>query len=217
MKMKKLLVLLMALMLSLSFCACGGSSDDTATTDDSAATTTDDTATEEPTSDVVEYGATGSGPADLNAGIITLSVPEGYDYEVYSINLDDSDYMTGDLDIDFCETEKGYGTPLSVVATTRDMVSSQDEAVQKVIDLWNLTDEGTSEIGDDVTYGDYTYTPIHITTPYNDVVDYVTYVARGGDDQTGIYVKVEVNNNDIEADDPAIDATLESVKVVMMG
>ena len=124
--------------------------------------------------------------------------------------------MTGDLDIDFNKSDVGYGTPLSVVATTRDMVSSQDETVDKVIELWNLGDGGKAEVGDDVTYGDYTYTPIHITTEYNDVTDYVTYVARGGDDQTGIYVKVEVNNAEIEADDPAIAATLESIKVVMM-
>jgi hypothetical protein len=211
MKMKKLLILLMALMLALSFCACGGSSEDTAATDDSAA------ATEDTTSDsVLALGDTGSGPADLNAGIITLAAPEGFDYEVYSINLDDSDYMTGDLDIDFNKSDVGYGTPLSVVATTRDMVSSQDETVDKVIELWNLVDGDKTEIGDDVTYGDYTWTPIHITTEYNDVTDYVTYVARGGDDQTGIYVKVEVNNAEIEADDPAIAATLESIKVVMM-
>ncbi len=201
----------MALMLSLGFCACGGASDDTAATDDNV---TADNSTAAGT--VVEYGDTGSGPADLDASLITFSVPEGYDYEVYSMNLDDSDFKTGDLIIDFCKTEKGYGMPLRINATTRDMVSSQDEAVQKVIDLWNLTDDQTAEIGDAVTYGDYTYTPIHVTTEYNDKTDYVTYVARGGDDQTGIYVKVEVDNGELEADDPAIGATLESIKVVMM-
>ena len=165
----------------------------------------------------MQAGDTGDGPADLDAGLVKFTLPEGYSYEVDSIYIDEDDPLAGNLCIYLTKTDASIALPIvKVNASTMDMVSSQEEAVQKTIELCNLQtySDGKYAIGDDVTYGTNTYTRVDVTTEYSDETFYVTYANTGNSYGTGLKVCVQVNNKEIEADDPLINAVLESLVVV---
>ena len=178
-------------------------------------TTAEETAAEEVAG--IEEGDKGDGPADIDASLVAFTVPEGYSYEAYSCYIDDADPLFGDLQLDIYKTDSSTGLALvQVVATTQYYVHSQDEAVQKVIELCNLDTykEGKANIGDDVTYGDVTYTKIDVTTEWSDQTFYVAYAENGNNGGVGLVVKYVVNNKEVAADDPVIGEVLESIKIV---
>ena len=233
--MKKLIALLMALAIVVSLCACGSSSNGSTDTNDTESessvpeTSNEDTGSQQPEETDTETqqpeeaqepagmqeGDKGDGPADIDASLVTFTVPEGYSYEAYSYYIDDDDSLFGNLQFDICETS-GYNTLVQVVATTQYYVHSQDEAVQKVIELCNLDtyEKGEATIGDEVTYGDITYTRIDVTTEWSDNTFYVAYAENGNSGDVGLVVKFVVDNNMIDSDDPLINAVLESLVVV---
>ena len=178
-------------------------------------TTAEETAAEEEAG--IEEGDKGDGPADIDASLVTFTVPEGYSYEAYSYYIDEADPLFGDLQFDIYKTDSLTGLALvQVVATTQYYVHSQDEAVQKVIELCNLDTykEGKANIGDDVTYGDVTYTKVDVTTEWSDQTFYVAYAENGNNGGVGLVVKYVVNNKEVAADDPVIGEVLESIKIV---
>ena len=237
---KKLAAVCMSLTVMASLCACGGGSSTATTT--AAATTAAETTAEETTAEEttaeetaaeaeettaeeaaaeeasgIEEGDTGDGPTDIDANLVTFTVPEGYSYEAYSYYIDETDPLFGDLQFDIYKTDSSTGLALvQVVATTQYYVHSQDEAVQKVIELCNLDTykEGKANIGDDVTYGDVTYTKVDVTTEWSDQTFYVAYAENGNNGGVGLVVKYVVNNKEIAADDPLIGEVLESIKIV---
>ena len=165
----------------------------------------------------IEAGDTGDGPADIDASLITFTVPEGYSYEAYDYYIDDADPLFGNLQFDIYETDSSTTLALvQVAATTQYYVHSEDEAIEKVIELCNLDtyEKGEYSIGDVVKYGDITYTRLDVTTEYSDATYYVAYAENGNNGDVGLVVRLNVDNNNLEPDDPLIGAVLESIKIV---
>ncbi len=217
--MKKILALLMILTVSLSLFACGkadGDGKESTTGNTIAVDETEDTTAEETTAEGMKEGDEGNGPADINAEFITLKLPAGYKYKVDSFSKDSKDPLKGDVTL-FIYKDGEYSPVAKLTATARNMVRSQEEAVENTIKLCNLQTykNGKSEIGKDAQYGENTYSIIHVTTENYEKDFFVTYANRGESDKTGLLVKLEINNKNIKADDPFIKELLDSLKIVM--
>ena len=227
--MKKILALLMIFAVSLSLFACGKADGDGKenTTENTAAvdktedtsaevTKTEDTSAEVTTAAEMKKGDEGNGPADIDAEFITLKLPSGYKYEVDSFSKDPNNPLYGDVTL-YIYKDGSYSSIATLTATARNMVRSQEEAVENTIKLCNLQTykNGKSEIGKDAQYGENTYSTIHVTTENYEKDFFVTYANRGESDKTGLLVKLEINNKNIKADDPFIKELLDSLKIVM--
>jgi hypothetical protein len=217
--MKKILALLMILTVSLSLFACGkadGDGKESTTGNTIAVDKTEDTTAEVTTAEGMKEGDEGNGPADINAEFITLKLPAGYKYKVDSFSKDSKDPLKGNVTL-FIYKDGEYSPVAKLTATARNMVRSQEEAVENTIKLCNLQTykNGKSEIGKDAQYGENTYSTIHVTTENYEKDFFVTYVNRGESDKTGLLVKLEINNKNIKADDPFIKELLDSLKIVM--
>lgn len=217
--MKKILALLMILTVSLSLFACGkadGDGKESTTGNTIAVDKTEDTTAEVTTAEGMKEGDEGNGPADINAEFITLRLPAGYKYKVDSFSKDSKDPLKGNVTL-FIYKDGEYSPVAKLTATARNMVRSQEEAVENTIKLCNLQTykNGKSEIGKDAQYGENTYSIIHVTTENYEKDFFVTYANRGESDKTGLLVKLEINNKNIKADDPFIKELLDSLKIVM--
>ena len=221
--MKKVLALLMILTVSLSLFACGkvdgdGMENTTGNTTEitNAADKTEGQTAEATTAEGIQEGDEGNGPADIDAEFITLKLPAGYKYKVDSFSKDSKDPLKGNVTL-FIYKDGEYSPVAKLTATARNMVRSQEEAVENTIKLCNLQTykNGKSEIGDDAQYGENTYSIIHVTTENYEKDFFVTYANRGESDKTGLLVKLEINNKNIKADDPFIKELLDSLKIVM--
>ena len=221
--MKKVLALLMILTVSLSLFACGkvdgdGMENTTENTTEitNAADKTEGQTAEATTAEGIQEGDEGNGPADIDAEFITLKLPAGYKYKVDSFSKDSKDPLKGNVTL-FIYKDGEYSPVAKLTATARNMVRSQEEAVENTIKLCNLQTykNGKSEIGKDAQYGENTYSTIHVTTDYYEKDFFVTYANRGTSDTTGLLVKLEINNKNIKADDPFIKELLDSLKIVM--
>ena len=217
--MKKILALLMILTVSLSLFACGkadGDGKESTTGNTIAVDKTEDTTAEVTTAEGMKEGDEGNGPADINAEFITLKLPAGYKYKVDSFSKDSKDPLKGNVTL-FIYKDGEYSPVAKLTATARNMVRSQEEAVENTIKLCNLQTykNGKSEIGKDVQYGENTYSTIHVTTENYEKDFFVTYANRGASDKTGLLVKLEIKNDKIKADDPFIKELLDSLKIVM--
>lgn len=217
--MKKILALLMILTVSLSLFACGkadGDGKESTTGNTIAVDETEDTTAEVTTAEGMKEGDEGNGPADINAEFITLKLPAGYKYKVDSFSKDSKDPLKGDVTL-FIYKDGEYSPVAKLTAAARNMVRSQEEAVENTIKLCNLQTykNGKSEIGKDAQYGENTYSIIHVTTENYEKDFFVTYANRGESDKTGLLVKLEINNKNIKADDPFIKELLDSLKIVM--
>ncbi len=222
--MKKLIALLMSLVIVVSLCACGSSNGSTDTNGTESESSVLDTSNEETESQQPEEtqepagmqeGDKGDGPADLDAGLVKFTVPEGYSYEAYNFYIDEDEPLHGSIIIDICETGS-YGTPVRVDVTTQNMVYSQDDAIQHTIDLCNLQtyEEGKYTIGDTATYGENTYTRIDISTEYSEETYFTAYAENGNSYGGGAFIRVKVDTKMMAADDPLVKAILESLVVV---
>lgn len=209
----------MILTVSLSLFACGkadGDGKESTTGNTIAVDKTEDTTAEVTTAEGMKEGDEGNGPADINAEFITLKLPAGYKYKVDSFSKDSKDPLKGDVTL-FIYKDGEYSPVAKLTATARNMVRSQEEAVENTIKLCNLQTykNGKSEIGKDAQYGENTYSIIHVTTENYEKDFFVTYANRGESDKTGLLVKLEINNKNIKADDPFIKELLDSLKIVM--
>lgn len=217
--MKKVLALLMILTVSLSLFACGkvdGDGMENTTEITNAADKTEGQTAEATTAEGIQEGDEGNGPADIDAEFITLKLPAGYKYKVDSFSKDSKDPLKGNVTL-FIYKDGEYSPVAKLTATARNMVRSQEEAVENTIKLCNLQTykNGKSEIGKDAQYGENTYSNIHVTTENYEKDFFVTYANRGESDKTGLLVKLEINNKNIKADDPFIKELLDSLKIVM--
>lgn len=221
--MKKVLALLMILTVSLSLFACGkvdgdGMENTTENTMEitNAADKTEGQTAEATTAEGIQEGDEGNGPADIDAEFITLKLPAGYKYKVDYFSKDSKDPLKGNVTL-FIYKDGEYSSVATLTATARNMVRSQEEAVENTIKLCNLQTykNGKSEIGKDAQYGENTYSTIHVTTENYEKDFFVTYANRGESDKTGLLVKLEINNKNIKADDPFIKELLDSLKIVM--
>jgi len=138
--MKKILTVLMILAVSLSLFACGkvdGDGGENTTGNTNAVEKTEDPATETTTAAGMKNGDEGNGPADINAEFITLKLPSGYKYEVDSFSKDSKNPLKGNVTL-FIYKDGSYSSIATLTATARNMVRSQEEAVENTIKLCNL-------------------------------------------------------------------------------
>lgn len=138
--MKKILALLMIFAVSLSLFACGkadGDGKENTTENTAAVDKTEDTSAEVTTAAEMKNGDEGNGPADIDAEFITLKLPSGYKYEVDSFSKDSNNPLYGDVTL-YIYKDGSYSSIATLTATTRNMVRSQEEAVENTIKLCNL-------------------------------------------------------------------------------
>lgn len=163
----------------------------------------------------IQKGDEGAGPAALNAGLIRLDIPEGLAYRIDSCYIDESDPFSGNATI-LILNENGH-IAAKLIATTMNMVSSQEEAVQNVISLRNLDSyaDGRSSVEGDTQYGENTYTLVKISTENYQKDYFVTYAAdRYSADKSGLLISLEVDLEEISSDDQLIKDVLNSITVV---
>lgn len=208
--MKKLSVILLALIMSASLAACGesGNSDTKETSAQSSVVATSETQAEETTveettaSAELQEGDSGEGEKTLDSDYCTVTIPEGLQYKVNSYYHDEN--ALGSIKIDF--GKKGTTEGRLEVSTTR-MISSLDDAVEECIRVRNLDtyEEGKSEIGEEVTYGDTTYKVVKMSHEYGAETCLVSYYKRA--DGKNIYVEIKTTQNDFDKlpiDDPLV-------------
>lgn len=214
--MKKLSVILLALIMSASLAACGesGNSDTKETSAQSSVVATSETQAEETTveettaSAELQEGDSGEGEKTLDSDYCTVTIPEGLQYKVNSYYHDEN--ALGSIKIDF--GKKGTTEGRLEVSTTR-MISSLDDAVNECIRVRNLDtyEEGKSEIGEEVTYGDTTYKVVNMSHEYGAETCLVSYYKRA--DGKNIYVEIKTTQNDFDKlpiDDPLVQELAKS-------
>lgn len=214
--MKKLSVILLALIMSASLAACGesGNSDTKETSAQSSVVATSETQAEETTveettaSAELQEGDSGEGEKTLDSDYCTVTIPEGLQYKVNSYYHDEN--ALGSIKIDF--GKKGTTEGRLEVSTTR-MISSLDDAVEECIRVRNLDtyEEGKSEIGEEVTYGDTTYKVVKMSHEYGAETCLVSYYKRA--DGKNIYVEIKTTQNDFDKlpiDDPLVQELAKS-------
>ena len=215
--MKKLAVILIALVMTASLAACGGSGESSDTKETSAQSSASATSEAKPEETTVEEttasaelkeGDSGEGEKTLDSAFCTVTIPEGLQYEIYFYNHDED--ALGTIEIDF--GKKGTTEGRLEVSTTR-MISSLDDAVEESIRVRNLDTykEGKSEIGEEVTYGDTTYKVVNMSHEHGAETCLVSYYKRA--DGKDIYVEIRTKNNglsNLEITDPLVEELAKS-------
>lgn len=210
--MKKVLVLLLAMVMTASFVGCGGESSENDATSAPKAKKVTEVATvatteSSATSVEMEYGDTGEGEKTLTSILFDVTIPEGFIYEVYDFGF--ADDTNGSIEIKFGKESTLEG---SVTVTTQGMVESLDETVQRCIDLRNLDtyEEGKSEIGEDVTIGDTTYKEVKISTEWDQETVLVTYYKTDAGEDAAVEITL-ADDKGLTFDDPLVKALVESI------
>lgn len=220
--MKKMLSLILALMLALCLCACGGgdTSTDAETEEETTGQETETPETEEAeepeASEGLNEGDEGDGPAELQAGLIDVTIPEGMSYKVDANYVNDGSPATGSVAFNLYKADGNMIGRL--IATTQNMVGSMEEAVQNTIDLCNLdtyTNGASYEMGDTMTLGGLTYQTLSTTTEFGTNYYCVTYVTRGASDSDGLKIELRLMNEVMTPDDPMVAELLNSLSVAM--
>ena len=212
--MKKLTAILLALVMTASLVACNGSSESSGTKETSAQSSASETKAEETTveettaSAELREGDSGEGEKILDSDFCTVTIPEGLQYKINSYYHDED--ALGSIKIDF--GKKGTTEGRLEVSTTR-MISSLDDAVEECIRVRNLDtyEEGKSEIGEEVTYGDTTYKEVKMSHEYGAETCLVSYYKRA--DGKNIYVEIKTTQNDFDKlpiDDPLVQELAKS-------
>lgn len=203
--------------MTASLAACDGSSESSGTKETSAQssvvatseTQAEETTVEETTASAeLQTGDRGEGEKTLDSAFCTVTIPEGLQYKVNSYYHDEN--ALGSIKIDF--GKKGTTEGRLEVSTTR-MISSLDDAVEECIRVRNLDtyEEGKSEIGEEVTYGDTTYKVVKMSHEYGAETCLVSYYKRA--DGKNIYVEIKTTQNDFDKlpiDDPLVQELAKS-------
>lgn len=215
--MKKTAAILLALVMTVSLSACGGSGESSATKEASAQSTVsatseakaEETTVEETTASAeLQAGDSGEGVKTLDSDFCTVTIPEGLQYEVDTYYHDED--ALGTIKIDF--GKKGTSEGRLEVSTTR-MISSLDDAVNECISVRNLDtyENGKSEIGEEVTYGNTTYKQVSLSNGYGAETCLVSYYKRA--DGKNIYVEISTKQTDFDKlpiDDPLVQELAKS-------
>ena len=222
MNMKKMLSLILALMLALCLCACGGGDTSTdaeteeETTGQEAETPETDEAEEPEASEGLEEGDEGDGPAELQAGLIDVTIPEGMSYQVDTYYISEDDPLFGSVRFNLYKADGAVIGKL--IATTQNMVGSMEEAVQNTIDLRNLdtySNGASYAMGDTMSLGGLTYQTLSTTSEFGTNYYCVTYVTRGDGDSDGLKIELSLMDEVMTPDDPMVAELLNSLSVVM--
>lgn len=211
--MKKLAAVILALVMTASLAACsngGGSGTEETLTPASAIESTNEetTAPESTAAAELQSGDSGEGEKTLDSDFCTVTIPEGLQYKVNSYYHDED--ALGSIKIDFGKNGTTEGR--LEVSTTR-IISSLDDAVNECIRVRNLDtyEEGKSEIGEEVTYGDTTYKVVKMSHEYGAETCLVSYYKRA--DGKDIYVEIKTTQNDFDKlpiDDPLVQELAKS-------
>ena len=131
--MKKLAVILLALVMTASLAACDGSSESSGTKETSAQSSAsatsevkaEETTVEETTASAeLKEGDSGEGKKTLDSAFCTVTIPEGLQYKINFYNYDED--ALGTIEIDF---GKKYTIEGKLEVSTTRMISSLDAAV----------------------------------------------------------------------------------------
>lgn len=215
--MKKLAVILLALVMTASLAACDGSSESSGTKETSAQSSAsatsevkvEETTVEETTASAeLKKGDSGEGEKTLDSTFCTVTIPEGLQYKINFYNHDED--ALGTIEIDF---GKKYTIEGRLEVSTTRMISSLDDAVNECIRVRNLDTykEGKSEIGEEVTYGDTTYKVFNMSHENGAETCLVSYYKRA--DGKDIYVEIKTNQADpfkLPVDDPLVQELAKS-------
>ena len=212
--MKKLAAILLALVMTASLAACDGSGESSGTKETSvqssvSETKAEETTVEETTASVeLQTGDRGEGEKTLDSAFCTVTIPEGLQYEIYTYYHDEDNL--GSISINFGKNSTIEGK--LEVSTTR-MISSLDDAVEECIRVRNLDtyEDGKSEIGEEVTYGDTTYKVVEMSHEYGAEICLVSYYKRA--DGKDIYVEIKTNQAEsfkLPVDDPLVQELAKS-------
>ncbi len=220
--MKRIIAIVLTLILAFSLFACQGNDKESTTKNDTESSESSsaqaDSTSEESTSKAaadpsnLKSGDTGEGPAEIKTPLFEVKVPEGMNYSVNSYYIKEDNPLFGSITLFFKE---GYNMPVRLVATTQNMVKSQEEAVERTISLLNLQDPSNATKGKDVKIGNYTFSTVTVKTQYYNNDYYVLYVNRGENDNDGLHIEFQVDNNNMKADDAKLAEILKSLSVVM--
>lgn len=197
--MKKILALLLTGMLVLSLVACSGggqTSGDAEPAEEPAAAT-----------GTFEKGLKGTGEETLSCMFCDMTVPAGYNYEVYFYSVNEGEH-TGTMQLDMGKT-----TTLDArleVSTTR-MISSLQDACDECIATKNLGtyENGSSAELGEATYGGQTYKILQTETEYGQDVYLVTYMKLHDKD---VFVELHLDPKKMTQDDPFVASFLNSIK-----
>ncbi len=208
--MKKFIAILMATLMMASFVGCGGNNGTTEETTAPATTVaeTTDAPTETENDGEIVGGQEGEGEKTLESKLCSVTIPEGFKYQVYTYAMVDD--TNGTVDIDFGDISTMCAR---LTVSTQRMVNSLDEVEERAIELRNLDTykEGKAEVGEDVTFGDVTYRRISISTEYGSDETLVGYVKTGAG--LGAYVEINLEGvGGLTFDDAEVKSVIESIE-----
>lgn len=204
--------------MTASFVGCGGgnvednSSSTTKTDETSAVSSSTVSSVEEATvaTDAVtemEKGDTGEGEKTLRCMFFDVTIPEGLQYEVYSLAF--ASETSGSVEVKFGKSSILEG---ALRFTTQRMSSSLEDTVDYTIELRNLDtyEEGKYEIKGDVTIGDTTYRQVNISTEWDKETIYVAYFKTDAGEDAAVEIILD-DEKGLTLDDPLVKELVESI------
>ncbi len=155
-------------------------------------------------------GDKGSGPVEIQSRLGSIDIPEGLDYELYTVPYEGN---TASIRVDIGIGNSGAGHIL--VSTTR-MIKSLKDAVKECI---RTNDFGTKDsiVGEEITYGGMKYKAIIIQNPDGtDVINFLVSYYKADKDWDG-YVEIRTNGDGsyykMAIDEPLLIDILEKLVV----
>lgn len=207
-KLTALFALVMAVMMVFALTACTDNSNtETTTAPPAQAETT--APVDNSTFVITEEGQSGEGGILLDASLFTVDVPEGLLWDAYSYYYSAEDNLATVV-IDF---GTDYTDDFRLTVTTQRMIDSLDTAEAECIRTFDFVDSANIEKLPEVTYGDFTYKALHVTSDYSDENFLVTYYEKADADYGETYIEVEADVEDMAIDDAMIVSVLNSLKL----
>lgn len=207
--MKKFLVLLTTIAMMMAIVACGG---EATTGEENKEQPKEEQKVEQPKeeeqSSEIKVGDKGEGEAELDSKLFSVTIPEGFKYEVYTCAMVDD--TNGTVEIDFGDLSTSCAR---LTVSTQRMVTSLDDAVEKGIALRNLDTykEGKAEVGEDITFGDVTYRRISFSTEYSGDETLIGYVETEAG--LGAYVEIKLARvGGLSFDEDIVKSLIESIE-----
>ena len=158
---------------------------------------------------ITEKDQSGEGGILLDASLFTVEVPEGLKWNVYSYYYSAEDNLAT-VEINF---GTDYTDDFKLTVTTQRMVDSLESSEEECISNFDYIPSAVVEKLSEVSYGDFTYKALHITSEYSDENFLVTYYEKADVLYGETYIEIEADTDDIAIDDSMIVMVLNSLKL----
>lgn len=209
MKLKSLFALVLAVMMVFALTACSDNKDNKTTTAAPADVETTAAAEDNNTFVITEADQSGEGGILLDASLFTVDVPDGLMWEAYEYYYNAEDNLATVV-IDF---GTDYTDDFRLTVTTQRMIDSLETAEAECIRTFDYVDSANIEKLPEVTYGDFTYKALHVTSDYSDENYLVSYYGKADVQYGETYIQVEADVDDMAIDDAMIVSVLNSLKL----